>query len=134
MNRNYLFKHWLTTLILAPFMAAFYEFLTNTTKGQINGLLEGYATIFIFSFFFSLPTFLIYYFVFSFLIKQNTNPSLTKVILISLTVIGIAATIFIIGGSMTRPLIYFFSISAVIAGILFRITNKMDTAKELKTG
>ena len=115
-------------------MAAFYEFLTNTTKGQINGLLEGYATIFIFSFFFSLPTFLIYYFVFSFLIKQNTNPSLTKVILISLTVIGIAATIFIIGGSMTRPLIYFFSISAVIAGILFRITNKMDTAKELKTG
>ena len=127
MNRSYLFKHWLTTLIFAPFLPTFYDFLINPIEGESFGLLDLYPILLIFSFVLSIPTLVIYYFVFSFLIKRQANPILANLILITLTIIGIAITLLIIGGSMAVTLIYSFSLSTIITGILLRIESKIDS-------
>ncbi len=129
MNRNYIFTHWAATLLIAPFLPTLYDFFFNPIKGEIIGLLDVYPIILLFSFILSLPTLIIYYFVFLYLMKRNANPVLTKVILIVLTIVGIAITILIIGGSLAMTLIYSFSISAFLTGILIRISNKTNPLK-----
>ena len=133
MNRNYSFKHWLTTLFFAPFLLTLYELLFNPIKGQMVGLLEVYPVTLVFSLFFSLPTFIIYYFVFLHLIKKHTNPALTKLILISFTVFGIVTTETLIGGSSSMTFIFSYSLSAIITGILLKIKIKADSTERLNT-
>lgn len=132
MTRAYLFKHWVMTLILAPFLPAIYELFFDPIKGQVIGLLKVYPVIFIFSLVFSIPTLIIYHFVFSYLIKRQTNPALTKTILIILTILGITITILLIGGSLSTTLIYSFSIAACMAGVVIRITKRSDTNKDFE--
>lgn len=129
MNQNYAIKHWLTTLLLAPFLPSVYELIFKPISGQVVGLLEVYPITLVFSFFFSLPTLFIYFFIFKKLIKQNVNPVLTKLILISLTVIGITTTILLIGGSLSLTLIFAFSLASIIAGCIFKIKKQTDSNK-----
>lgn len=129
MDQNYLIKHWLTTLILAPFLLWLYEIIFSPISGLVVGLFEVYPITFIFSFLFSLPTVIVYLLIFKLLIKQNINPALSKIILISLTVIGITSTILIIGGSLSWRLIFAFSLSSIIAGSIFKINTHPDTEK-----
>ena len=126
MNVNYPFKHWLSTLLIAPFLPTLYELVFNPIKGQIVGLLEVYPIILSFSFFFSGPTFLFYYLTFSVLKKKQSNAELSKLILISLTVVGIVITLLLIGGSLSFTFILSYSLAATITGILFSIKNKSD--------
>jgi hypothetical protein len=130
MKRNFILNHWLATLILAPFLPTVYDFFFTPIQGQIVGLLVVYPITFVFSLVLSIPTLIVYYFVFWYLSKRQTNPALTKIILISLTVIGIITTILIIGGSLSMMLIYSFSTSAIITGILIRITNRTERSKQ----
>ena len=127
MDRSYLFKHWLTTLIFAPFLPTVYDLLISPTEGESFGLLDLYPIILIFSFILSIPTLIVYYFMFSYLIKRQAKPVLTKLILIILTIIGISITLLIIGGSMTMTLIYSFSLSTIITGTLLKIKSKIDS-------
>src|SRR5688500_17698464 len=99
MRRNYLLKHWLLTLVLAPFLPDVYMFIFKPASGQMTGLLEIYPLFLFFSLLYSLPTLLVYFIVFMLLIEQGTSPAFTKFILIALTVIGITMTILSIGGS-----------------------------------
>ena len=131
MNQNYLFKHWLSTLVLAPFLPSVYGLIFKPISGQIVGLLEVYPITLIFSFLFSLPTLLVCFFVLRLLIKRDINPVLTKFILIVLTVIGIATTIFIIGGSLSATLIFAYSLASIITGCIIRIKLKPENRKAI---
>ena len=121
MDKNYFLKHWLTTLLLAPFLPSVYEFILEPISGQVVGLLEVYPLALMFSFFLSLPTLVIYLFTFKLLAKQNANPALTKFILISWTIIGITTTILSMGGSLSLTLVFSYSIASIIAGFVFKI-------------
>ncbi len=50
MNKNYAIKHWLTTLLLAPFLPSVYELIFKPISGQVVGLLEVYPITLVFSF------------------------------------------------------------------------------------
>jgi len=131
MDRSYLFKHWLTTLIFSPFLPTVYDLLFNPVEGESLGLLDLYPIILIFSFVLSIPTLIVYYFVFSFLIMRQANPVSTKLILITVAIIGIAITFLTIGGSMEMTLISSFSLSTIITGVLIRIKSKTDSIKNI---
>lgn len=117
MNQNYLIKHWLTTLVLAPFLPSLYELIFKPISGQVVGLLEVYPIMLVFSSLFSLPTLAIYFLTFRLLIKQNADSTLTKVILISLTVTGIITIISLIGGSLSLTLILPFHLQVLLQGV-----------------
>jgi len=124
MNQNYIFKHWLSTLVLAPFLPSVYELIFNPVSSQIVGLVEIYPVTLVFSFFFSLPTLLIYYFVFIFLQKKKTSLLLAKFILIALTIIGIIVTLLLFGGSLVPTLLFAYSLACILSGCLIKIKQE----------
>ena len=133
MDRSYLFKHWLTTLIFAPFLPTVYDIFITPIGGESYGLLDLYPVVLIFSFVLSIPTIIVYYFVFSYLIKLKANPVFTKLILITLTIIGIAITLLAIDGTMAMTLLYSFSLSTILFGTLLRIKSKIGSIKNINT-
>ena len=127
MNENYPLQHWLTTLLFAPFLPSIYESIVGPISGEINGLLDIYLISVVFSFVFSLPTFVIYYFVFWSLSKRNISPIAMKFILIILTVIGIISTILLIGGYLAPTAILAYSLATIVSGCISKIKKKKDS-------
>ena len=62
---------------------------------------------------------------------RQANPVSTKLILITVAIIGIAITFLTIGGSMEMTLISSFSLSTIITGVLIRIKSKTDSIKNI---
>lgn len=121
MNRNYIIKHWIATLLLGPFLLCFYEFVRNVGEESFLRTFELYPIIFIFSLACSIPTLTVCHLVFVYLIKKQANPKASKFTLISITIIGIAITILNIGGSMSMDMVLYYSIAAIITGMLLKI-------------
>lgn len=89
MNFSYLFKHWFATLTLAPIISEIINLLFIPNSNKIVGLLEVYPITVIFGFIFSIPTYIICFLVYYFLGSKNINIKTSKLILITLAVIGI---------------------------------------------
>ena len=121
MNQDYLFKHWLATLVFAPFLTSAYTNILKIPNELIVDLLDIYPAALLFSIFFSLPTFLVYFLIFRLLIKHDMTPGATKVILIALTVLGISMTILTLVGSLSATLIFGYSMTSIISGCFFKI-------------
>ena len=121
MNHNYLLKHWFVTLVLAPLLYCLYDLTYATGSDKVIGFIALYPIVIIFSFLFSLPTVLAYFLIFRMLTKQKRSPLFTKFILISVTVIGIAITLSLIGGYLSTTLGFAFSFTSIITGCLFKI-------------
>lgn len=120
MNKFYLIKFWIITLISAPFLVGIYE-IFRTIPGQVVGLLDVYPVTLIVSIVWSLPTLTIAYLVFYILDKLKIKPIIVKTTLISITIIGITITFIIIKGSLVMVFIVAYSFSALISGIIFKI-------------
>ncbi|MBO9562141.1 MAG: hypothetical protein J7621_05175 [Niastella sp.] len=124
MKQGYLFKHWLTTLLLAPLMPSVYEFIFVPISGEIIELVDLYPVVFFYSLFFSLPTLIVYYIVFRLLNKGHVHPLLAKAILIGMSIAGICTTLLILGrGRLTETLILSFSVASIVAGCIFSIKS-----------
>lgn len=121
MRKAYVIRHWVLTLLLAPFtsQALQYAFLPNAH--QIAGLLEVYPIALAFSIAFSLPIFLVYLTCFYFLSKNNVNPTTSKFVLIAISVTGVYITMTIIKGSMSQDISIAYSLTALIVGLLLKI-------------
>ena len=131
MNRFYPYKHWLTTLIIAPFIPAITNLFYKPENTLVVSLLDVYPITFLFSIVFSLPTFAIYYFVFNILSRKNQSILLAKVILIALTVLGISITQLLIKGSMSFTIIYSYSIAAIICGVIWKLGDNRNSEEKL---
>jgi hypothetical protein len=121
MRRSFLIKHWLTTLILAPFLPSLYDLFFPSIKGQVISLLELYPVTVLMSLFFSLPTFALYYFLFVLLDRKNVSPLVAKILLISISMVGITITFLLIGGSYSIVSMIAYSVSVLISGLLYRL-------------
>ncbi len=67
---GYLFKHWFSTLLIAPFLSDLFFFVTPDNF-KIGEFLSVYPLVFVMSFIFSLPTYMIYAVVFHKLKKKS---------------------------------------------------------------
>ncbi len=124
MKYTYLIGHWLTTLIFAPFLPTLYELLFGKIKGQVVSLLEVYPVSFLFSLVLSIPTLIIYYFIYKYLLEKNTEPTYIKLALIIWTVLGITTSFLLLGGQLKMNLIYSYSIVTIISGLMWKIDVK----------
>ncbi len=123
-NWNYLIKHWVFTLLLGPFISQILMYITILHPNKIVGLLEVYPIAIIFSIVFSIPTYIIYAFIYYYFSNKILTVLFTKTILISLAVIGIFATLKIIGGTISLDIAISYSIASIITGLFFKLNFK----------
>ena len=130
MRRTYVIGHWALTLLIAPFTSQAIQYIYGPNPHQIVGLLEVYPIALLFSIAFSLPTFLIYLTCFFFLLKQEVKWTISKLVLIMVSVIGIYITMTIIKGSMSQDITAAYSVTAFIVGLLLKIKKININAKD----
>jgi Na+/alanine symporter len=121
MKKAFVIGHWGLTLLLAPLTSQAFQSFWGTNPHQVVGLLEVYPITLLFSFAFSLPTFLVYLTCFYFLSRQDINFVISKVILIVVSVLGIYITQTIIKGTMSQDIIIAYSVTAIIVGLILRL-------------
>jgi hypothetical protein len=93
-----------------------------------RNLIEGYPIIVLYSLVFSLPTLIVYFFIYRHLLSNKINPNYSKIILTTLTVIGITITFLFLGGQMEMGLISSYSVTTITAGFIYKF-NVEQTEK-----
>ena len=120
MDKNYVIKQWLVTLIIGRLFILLYASSTSS-KSQLTDTLSLYLIFFIFSLVFSIPTYLIYFLVFYFLVKKTTSIILIKIILDVIAIIGIFVTTVVIGGSMLVLNGLSYSLAIIISTLILKM-------------
>ena len=121
-NNWYPLQVWfLTIVIIAPLETIIYNrFFTE----NIAPLADRYTWIILlvsFGLFFSFPVLIIYYLLFSLLIKKKIRPLVIKFILYLFSITGIYLTFALIHGSMVNLLSMIYSASVILPSFIFKI-------------
>lgn len=120
MNWSYLFKHWFGTLFITPLICDLSYYCTSNTN-RIFGLVEMFPYTLLFSFFFSIPTYVVYGCLFYFLIKNNATETTSKIILVATATIGITITYLFLFNSRELLIYLGYITASVITGTIFKI-------------
>ena len=121
MNFSYLLKHWFATLTLAPIISEVINLLFIPNSNKILGLLEVYPITIIFGFIFSIPTYIIYYLAYYLLARKNVNIKTSKLILITLAVIGIIVSFSITFNNREPEITIAYVFTSIITGLFFKL-------------
>ena len=121
MRKSFMFLHWGLTIFLTPFISQIIGYIFGNDPHRVVGLLEVYPITFLFSIVFSIPTFVIYYLSFSLLARNKIRLLLSKIILMSLTVLGIYTTQRLIDGNMSKDIVVSYSITSIFVGLSLRL-------------
>ncbi len=127
-NSVYPFKHWLSSLVVAPFILMVQDYFSG--NNNFSNALGIFMLFIIFGLLFSFPVFVLYFILYNFLISKMFNTIITKVILNSATIIGVFVIIKLIGGSaMTTSLALHYSATIIVCSFFFKIEkhNLADT-------
>jgi uncharacterized membrane-anchored protein len=127
-NSGFLFKHWFFTLLLAPAISQIISFIALLHSKLMFGLLEMYPIVLIISFVFSIPTYILYGFVYYYLANKSSSVLIAKSILIVLTIIGIYITLAIIDGTIALEIALSYSIASVLTGLLFKLEFQFENS------
>lgn len=118
-------KHWLLTLVIAPVLI---EVMSKVFSLDFTGLvLEYFAFFMVISSVFSLPTLVVYTILFVVCIKKNVEPVLLKILLIGVSVLGIAITIYMFFGPDIIDSLFFwfpYALVSILTGWLIPIQKK----------
>lgn len=118
---SYLFKHWIFSLLLGPVISQIIAFIPIFYHGQAIGLLEFFPIVFIISLIFSIPTYIVYAFVYNYLSTKDLPILYSKTILNSIPIIGVFITTAFIGGTLSYFIAVSYSISSIIIGVIFNL-------------
>lgn len=122
MNWSYLFKNWFSTLLVAP---SLYDIINYYTHNQT---LFAFTTIlpvtFVLGFLFSIPTYTVYGIIYFWLAKKDIKQNYTKIILISITVIGILISFNLIFGTKDKNLPLAYSLTSIFFGLIYNLNFK----------
>lgn len=121
---SYFFKHWIFNLLMGPVISQIIAFIPVLGFNLSFGLLEFYPIVFIMSLIFSIPTYIIYAFVYYYFSSKDLPNFFSKPILILITVIGVLITTAFIGGTLSHFIAISYSISSIISGLLFNLNFK----------
>lgn len=127
MKPFYAVKHWLLTLLIAPIPLVLYSLFID--HKDLSASLIYIPLVFTYSLLFSLPVFVLYFIVCS-MIKTIQSPILTKVLLNTMVVAGIIATLFIIGGSAKFNILFYYSTMVFVCSLFLKIKREDYDATE----
>lgn len=129
MNSRFIYRHWLTTLLLATLLHLLYTVLFDRPTTQHSGWLEWYPFMFLFGFIYSIPTLAVYISAFFLLKKLGTEPLLAKAWLIGIAVAGIFITQLLLFNSRPeKEFLFPFLAASVAAGLFFKIEKRLPSA------
>lgn len=117
---DYLFKHWFGTLLLAPLIFCITPFLFTHNHNSI-AYFQLYPVFLIMGLLFSIPTYILYSFVYFYLIKNNAKIKFAKPILITFAVIGIFVTADFAGGETMGLIAACYSVASITCGLIAKI-------------
>lgn len=120
MKWSYILKHWGCTLLLGTTILTLVSGFKFLSPAEISDSLTWFIVYLIASAIYSAPTLIIYVLVFFILIKRNIDSKCIKSILIVVTIAGITLTTSIIDSDMFENLTIYYSLSAVVTGILLK--------------
>ena len=123
MNWSYLFKHWFGTLIISPFIYELFN-LMKVNSNRVIGLVEIYPITFIFSLIFSIPTYIIYGFIYYFLARKEISIVKSKIILLQFTVLSILITFHVVFNARELTISISYAVTSIILGIYFKLNFK----------
>lgn len=123
MNWSYLFKHWFGTLIISPFIYELFN-LMKVNSNRVIGLVEIYPITFIFSLIFSIPTYIIYGFIYYFLARKEISIIKSKIILLQFTVLSILITFHVVFNARELTISISYAVTSIILGIYFKLNFK----------
>jgi hypothetical protein len=128
MKTSFVWLHWLATMFLAALIVSGYEAVFNTGITADN-LSSPYLVILAFSMFFSLPTLLICYIVHLVLIGRSVKPALAKLVLITLSVLGVITTLYLLLGNTLLAIYVIYGSVIIVAGKIIRIKRKGEPVR-----
>ena len=129
MNWSYLFKHWFSTILVAPILSDIINYYYTDIQTLLT-LTYVYPITVIFGLFFSLPTYIILGITYYILDKKGIKPLYIKPILLSLCTIGIILSFNIIFNNREENTVLAYSLTSIFFGIIYKIKNN-DTNKNL---
>lgn len=132
-RRKFMILHWTLTLIFAPVFSQLISYLWGQNPHQVVALLEVYPISLLFSVVFSIPTLLVYLLANHYFTRLKTQWITTKVVLIAISIIGVAITMTLIGGSLSMEIAYAYAISALICGTILGLIYNSNRVKNTTT-
>ncbi len=126
-NWIYIFKHWFSTLLVAPILSDIINYYYTDIQTLLN-LTSVYPITVIFGLFFSLPTYIILGITYYILDKKGIKPIYIKPILLSLCTIGIILSFFLIFNNREENTALAYSLTSIFFGMIYKIENN-DTNK-----
>jgi len=120
MKWSYILKHWGSTLLLGTTVLMLVSGFGFSSLSEIRDSLTWFIVYLIASAIYSAPTLIVYVLVFFILFKRNIESKWIKSILISVTIAGITLTTSLIDSDMLENLTIYYSLSAVLTGILLK--------------
>lgn len=127
MNRDFILGHWILTLLCGPLIFAIIGLCSvEWNSDNLMNYMQLYPIMLFMGFAFSLPTYLIYSFVFRITKNKDIKMIYEKMILIIIVVCGIFITTAIIKGTLWFDIAISYSISSIIIGLFFKLNFKCD--------
>lgn len=123
---NYFFKNAIFTLLLGPVISQIITFLPVFHAIHLLSLLGMFPIVFIASLIFSIPTYIVYAFVYNYLFTKDLSILYSKTILISIPIIGVFITTAFIGGTLWYFIAVSYSISSLVSGLLFNLDFRIE--------
>lgn len=118
---KYLFFHWISTLLIAPFIVQLLMHLTRNNAHQIVGLIEVYPITLIFSLIFSFPTYLLLAITDYFCLKKEFAEKRIKKILIVFALSGIVITFLSIYKTRDLEMMVGYFLTSLTTGIILKL-------------
>jgi hypothetical protein len=118
---KYIFSHWISTLLIAPFIVQLLMYLTRNNAHQIVGFVEVYPITLIFSLIFSFPTYLILAITDYLCFKKEFPEKRIKIILITIVLIGIIITFYSINIIRDLEMMVSYFLTSLATGIIIKL-------------
>lgn len=125
-------KHWLLTLVIAPVVL---EVMSKVFSLDFSGLVVEYFVFFmVISSVLFLPTLVAYTILFIICVKKNVEPVLFKSLLIGVSILGIAITIYMFFRLDIIDTLFFsfpYALVSILTGWLIPIQKKTKSEEEV---
>lgn len=119
MNRSYILKHWMGTILLGTMLLVISPGSNLSNSFNIYQIILVSIYVLCYSAIYSIPTLLCYILAFYWLRNNTLNVNWIKMTFILITIAGITMTMALTKGSIEFAAYY--SIPAIVTGILFKI-------------
>lgn len=121
--KKFVLKQWITTLIISPLLILLITFFDGQSM-NFEGSYELYLLMFLFSILFSIPTYVFMFVVAYFLNKEERSMAQKKLILFSISLLGIIISFEIFLPDSTYYFILSYILISLASTFVFKINHQ----------